>query len=90
MAVNVVVTFLKGLPYLLQRLLRGVEFLPMMIQAGVQIPNLFPLHLYLVCENTYLDRGETLVLIRHRSFNMILRNIDCLVKYVRKLICTQI
>ncbi|TNN61284.1 hypothetical protein EYF80_028487 [Liparis tanakae] len=29
-----------------------------MIQAGVQVPDLLPLHLDLVCENTHLDQGD--------------------------------
>lgn len=43
--------------YLLQQLLGSVQFLPVMLQAGVQVTDLLTLHLHLICEDTHLENG---------------------------------
>lgn len=50
---------LPGLTHLLQHLLRGVELLPVIVQTQVQVPNLLPLSLHLVCQHTHLQEGQS-------------------------------
>ena len=57
--------------HLLQHLLSGVEFLPVLVQTQVQVPNLLSLSFNLVCQHTYLHGTNSLLLFKNREVSVV-------------------